>query len=156
MKGRKFVGEAIIFICSMALCIVAAVAFIKRDDKAINEDSVKIKAGIEDIASSLSGILERQKQAQAEVKALGDVSTSMISDLSKRITDLENRKPMTNLNDVNLKLTEPIKISLVYREAMKKPRPLIGETNHTKSPLLHRAGVLSQVKALGDVSAEGE
>ncbi|CAK9250659.1 unnamed protein product [Sphagnum jensenii] len=135
----------------MVLCVVCAVAYIRRNDGAPREYAEKFSdmaASLKIAQDAINKVNESNGELLTELKAIKTVADSMFADHGKRITEIENRKPLTQLNDVNLRFKEPLQVSVVYRQAVKKTagKPLFdSSTVLTGSPLpqtmLHRAGI---------------
>jgi hypothetical protein len=138
MKGNGMF--AILFVCSIALCITTGYAYLKLE----NKDFSKASAAVDDVRINMSAIeAEQNKFTQSQQTFFANTVTAL-EELNKRIETIENKKP--EAQNVNLKFTDPLKISVVYRQAVKKiptiPKVVSGRVKQV--PLIERAGLLDQ------------
>jgi hypothetical protein len=159
VKGKYFMtGETIILITAIALCVLAAVAYIHKDDgaaKDYKEASSQVTASVTRLRDEMISINESvrlsQEKTNKELEVITKVTGDMLNDLQLRVKELENKKPLSQLHDLNLRFAQPLQVSVIYREAKKKSKPLIPtnevkiERRHNfetrKVPLMDRAGL---------------
>lgn len=130
---------AILFVCSIALCIVTGYAYLKLE----NKDFSKASAAVDDVRVNMSSIESEQNKITQSQQNFFSNTVTALEQLNKRIEAVENKKP--EAQKVNLSFTDPLKISVVYRQAVKKlPEipPQISGKYKTRKVLLDRAGLL--------------
>ncbi len=134
MKGNNMF--AILFVCSIALCIVTGYAYLKLE----NKDFSKASAAVDDVKINMSAVeAEQNKITQSQQTFFANTVTAL-EQLNKRIEIVENKK--LEAQKVNLSFNEPLKISVVYRQAVKKiPETPKGLNGKSKTPMLERAGI---------------
>ena len=142
-KGSFMSAEGILLVCVFVLAVLAALAYIKRDEgaaKQFNEAVGNMQGSITELQNTLNEIREENKNLRNEVVAVKTVSDSMFADHGKRLSEIENKKPLTQLQDVNLRFKDPLQVSIIYKEAGKKVA-IPPQVSGKKSPLLDRAGI---------------
>jgi hypothetical protein len=143
MKGKVFM-DGIVLLIAVVFLILAAYLFVSRNDgasKELKETTSDLKASLKIVQDTLDKVNESNSELVQELKAIKTVSDGLFADHGKRISDIENKKPLTQLNDINLRFKEPLKVSIIYREAMKK-LPEIPAHMNGKMPLIKRAGLI--------------
>lgn len=135
MRGNNMF--AILFVCSIALCIVTGYAYLKLE----NKDFSKASAAVDDVRVNMSSIESEQNKITQSQQNFFSNTVTALEQLNKRIEAVENKKP--EAQKVSLSFNEPLKISVVYRQAVKKlpeiPKTMNGKV--TKTPMLDRAGI---------------
>lgn len=120
-KNMNFGGELILLICSFVLCVVAALAYIRKDDGAYK----KVVEANQDLSGQLTQVLSQLEKMQNEIKAKSEITSSNIFDIERKVAAIEKRPQVSN-ESVKLAFpSEPLKISVIYREAKLKPKALI-------------------------------
>jgi hypothetical protein len=78
--------------------------------------AIDAKAGIISLTDAIKDAAEATKQLREEQKAFAAIQVPMMADLNSRVSTLEKRPP----GHVKVSLTEPVRISLIYKAAQKK------------------------------------
>lgn len=128
-KG-KFV-DGIILIACFVLCVIAAYAYLRKEDtdyKEVRENTLE-----------LNRVIQEQKK-------VADATANMLTLFSRRIETLEGKKPQNAIlpHSLNLHMKEPVTVNVVYVSPTKKADevlPMPPKKLKTKTPLLKRAGI---------------
>lgn len=128
MKG--FGVEAILFVASLVLCLVCAIAWIKRDDSAFK----RMADTADDVKINVSSVESQQFKLKEEQQNFVANTTTALGDLVGRVKALEERSGDKN---INLNLKEPVRFSVVYKTVL----PELPTSIKSKTPLLDKSGV---------------
>ena len=137
MKRGNETMFMMLFICSLALCVITGVAYFKYE----NKDYAKASAAVDDVRVNMSAVeAEQNKIIQGQQTFFANTVTAL-EQLNKRIEVVENKKP--EVQKVHLSFTDPLKISVVYRQAVKKipeiPKTITRASNARASVLCYLA-----------------
>lgn len=136
MKGNGMF--AILFVCSIALCIMTGYAYLKLE----NKDFSKASAAVDDVRINMSAVEASQNKLTQSQQTFFANTVTALEQLNKRIEVVENKKPEPQ--DLILRTPDKLNISVVYRPAMKKiPEIPKGMNGKSKTPMLDRAASLN-------------
>lgn len=134
---KKWGIEMVLFVIGFILCVTALYYYNNREESF----AVKASKNLDELIFSIRDIKAAQISQDSKINAIIQASDLKFTDLSKRVSELENKKPLTNLNDINLRFTTPLQISVVYRQSEKKKIP---PQINGKTSLLSRAQEMSK------------
>jgi hypothetical protein len=136
VKKGNFV-EGMLLLAAAGLFVLALFAYMKREDT----DYKKFNDAAGDMRGSISSLEKVVSEAAQRNQNMYTNATEIMNDLNHRVKRLEEevQKP----KQMNVTMTEPVKVSVVYRAA--KPKPLLPsppQSLHNKpdGSLMGRAG----------------
>lgn len=134
--------EGVLFLCSLALCVVTGVLFFKFEAK----DYKQATAAVDDVKGDVTAVENLQKKYVEEQKAFAITTVDMLADLNKRLREMETKKQEPR--EINLNLKEPVRFQVVYKTIQQPIPPRIpdppqftGKKATTKTPLLDKVGI---------------
>jgi hypothetical protein len=158
MRKGKFV-EGIFLLAACVLLCLGIFVYLKKDDseaKRYADKADEAKLAVDALDGKITGyqdtVVQLIDKLKAENKAVTDANMALFNDLNHRVGRIETTSDTPK--NLNLSFAEPLKVSVVYREAKMKPKPLIpgvlpdapfSKPSVNPHPsLLERAGVTNQ------------
>jgi hypothetical protein len=148
MRKGRFVEGNLVIACCVLLGLSVFIYLNKEDTEAkrgadnINDVKLAVKALDGKITEYQDTTTQYIEKLRTENKAVTEANIALLNDLNHRVGRME--KTSDTPKNVNVSFAEPLKVSVVYRQATKKPLIPTRPIPDAPKTLLERAGVTNQ------------